>query len=438
MAPLVSDPFAVGCGSQAIKQIKAIDPELFAALRGELTRQHVQLEMIASENYTSLNVLLCQGSVLTNKYAEGLPGRRYYGGCEFVDVVENLARDRAKELFGAEFANVQPHSGSQANQAVYLALLDPGDTILSMSLDHGGHLSHGFAKNISGKLYNIVPYGVDPETERIDMDQVRALAIEHRPKLILAGFSAYSRLLDFEAFGRIARDVGAYLMADIAHIAGPIAAKLHPDPVPHCDLITTTTHKTLRGPRSGLIMGRKKFARKINSAVFPGLQGGPLMHVIAGKAVAFKEALTPEFREYQKQILENAKAVADGLASRGLRIVSGGTENHLMLVDLRPKEITGQEAEAVLERVGITVNKNLIPFDPRPPLEASGIRIGTPALTTRGMKQAEMDRIADVIVQAIDNRADEPVLQRLRRETTELCDAFPVYPGLQEQFGNVD
>jgi glycine hydroxymethyltransferase len=412
--------------------LKDYDPELFAAMSAELNRQQDELELIASENYTSLRVLQCQGSVLTNKYAEGLPGRRYYGGCEHVDVAENLARDRAKELFGAAYANVQPHSGSQANQAVYMALLEPGDTILSMSLDQGGHLSHGMAKNVSGKLYNIVAYGVDAESETIDMANVRSLAEKHKPKLILAGFSAYSRQLDFAAFAEIANDVGAYLMADIAHIAGLVAAKLHPDPVPHCDVITTTTHKTLRGPRSGLIMGRKKYAKKINSAVFPGLQGGPLMHVIAAKAVAFKEAAEDEFKAYSQQVIDNASTLADGLTAGGLRIVSGGTENHCMLVDLRAKDVSGHEAEGILERVGITLNKNLIPNDPRPPMETSGVRIGTPALTTRGMGETEMNTIAGMIVEALEAREDDAKLDGLRARTREICEAFPIYPELRE------
>lgn len=413
-----------------LNDLRRVDETIYDAIVGEVRREHVEIELIASENYVSRAVLDVVGAVITNKYAEGYPGRRYYGGCEFADIIETTAIERAKEIFGADHANVQPHSGSQANTAVYQACLDAGDTILSMSLDHGGHLSHGHPKNFSFKVFNIVQYGVDRDTERVDMEQVRSLAEEHRPKLIIVGASSYPRILDFEAFGEIARDVGALLLADIAHIAGPVAAKLHPDPVPHCDFITATTHKTLRGPRGGLILCRAKHRRAIDSGVFPGTQGGPLMHVVAGKAVAFKEALLPGFRSYQRQIIANAATMANTLADAGFRLVTGGTDNHLVVVDVRSRELTGIEATRVLDEVGITVNNNQIPFDPLPPTKSSGIRIGTPAMTTRGLQEAEMERLGQIIAEALDHPKDENRLRRLREETLDLADRFPVYPGI--------
>ena len=410
--------------------LEATDPELLAAVRDERRRQQEQIELIASENYVSPAVLAAQGSVLTNKYAEGYPGHRYYGGCEFVDVAEELARERAKKLFGAEHANVQPHSGAQANGAAYLALLKPGDTVLAMKLDHGGHLTHGAKFNFSGQFYRFVHYGVSPETEMLDYDAIAALAETHKPRLILAGASAYPRFIDFPRLRAIADSVGAYLMVDMAHIAGLIAAGVHPSPIPYCDVVTSTTHKTLRGPRAGLILCKAEHARKIDKAVFPGLQGGPLMHIIAAKAVAFAEALKPEFKTYAQAIVDNAQTLASRLAEGGLRLVSGGTDNHLMLVDVRGVNITGQEAEEVLERVGITVNKNLIPFDPAPPRVTSGIRLGTPAVTSRGFRQAEMETIADCIVRALHYPDDEKLHRRLRQVTRDLCARFPV-PGLE-------
>jgi glycine hydroxymethyltransferase len=401
------------------------DPAVWEAIEGERRRQQEGLEMIASENYTSPAVLAAQGSVLTNKYAEGYPGRRYYGGCEFVDQVERLAIERAKQLFGAEFANVQPHSGAQANMAVYFACLQPGDTMLAMDLAHGGHLTHGMRLNFSGKLYRVVGYTVHPETERIDFDQVARLAREHRPKLIVTGASAYPRQIDFGRFAEIARQVGALLMVDMAHIAGLVAARLHPDPVPVADFVTSTTHKTLRGPRSGFILGKEEWGQKINQAVFPGIQGGPLMHVIAAKAVAFGEALRPEFRQYARQIILNAQTLAEELLRAGFRLVTGGTDNHLILVDVTPRGLTGKLAEKALERAGITVNKNLIPFDKRPPLDPSGLRIGTPALTTRGMKEAEMRQIARWIDEVLREPDNETVLSRVREQVRELCRQFP-------------
>jgi glycine hydroxymethyltransferase len=401
------------------------DPAVWEAIEGERRRQQEGLEMIASENYTSPAVLAAQGSVLTNKYAEGYPGRRYYGGCEFVDQVERLAIERAKQLFGAEFANVQPHSGAQANMAVYFACLQPGDTILAMDLAHGGHLTHGMRLNFSGKLYRVVGYTVHPETERIDFDQVARLAREHRPKLIVAGASAYPRQIDFGRFAEIARQVEALLMVDMAHIAGLVAARLHPDPVPVADFVTSTTHKTLRGPRSGFILGKEEWGQKINQAVFPGIQGGPLMHVIAAKAVAFGEALRPEFRQYARQIILNAQTLAEELLRAGFRLVTGGTDNHLILVDVTPRGLTGKLAEKALERAGITVNKNLIPFDKRPPLDPSGLRVGTPALTTRGMKEAEMRQIARWIDEVLREPDNETVLSRVREQVRELCRQFP-------------
>jgi len=407
-----------------------IDPELLEAIKGERQRQLDQIELIASENYTSAPVLAVQGSVLTNKYAEGYPGHRYYGGCEYVDVAEELARQRAKKLFGAEHANVQPHSGSQANAAAYMALLQPGDKVLAFKLDHGGHLTHGHKINFSGHLYDFVHYGVDPETEQLNYDDIARMAREHKPRLIVAGASAYPRLFDFGRLREIADSVDAYLMMDMAHVAGLVAVGLHPDPVPYCDIVTTTTHKTLRGPRAGLILCKEARARAIDRAVFPGTQGGPLMHVIAAKAVAFQEALQPQFKVYQQAILDNAKTMANGLSQGGLRLVSGGTDNHLMLVDLRPANVTGQEAEDALHRAGITVNKNMIPFDPQPPRITSGVRLGTPAVTTRGFRQAEMKVVAESILSAIFNAKDESKLQEIRQTTAEMCARFPV-PGLE-------
>ncbi len=407
--------------------LEKVDPEIARAIMSETERQEYKLELIASENYVSEAVLEALGSVLTNKYAEGLPGRRYYGGCEFVDTAEDLARDRALELFGADAVNVQPHSGAQANMAVYFAAVEPGDTVLGMSLDHGGHLTHGSAVNFSGRLFNIVPYGVTEDTNLIDYEQVRKLAHEHNPKLIVVGWSAYPRDIDFAKFREIADETGALLMADIAHPAGLVVAGLYSNPVPHCDYVTTTTHKTLRGPRGGMIMMKEEHRKKINSRVFPGTQGGPLMHVIAAKAVAFKEALQPEFKEYQNQIVKNAKRLGECMSEGGLKLVSGGTDTHLMLVDLRDTELTGQIAEETLEQAGITANKNAIPFDPRPPAVASGIRIGTPAVTTRGMKEKEMEIISAFMREALNNPGNEKVLSRIKDDVRELCKKFPIY-----------
>ena len=407
--------------------LRSVDPEVWEAIQGEEAREEHKLVLIASENYASRAVLEAMGSVLTNKYAEGYPGRRYYGGCEYADAVERLAQERAKALFGAEHVNVQPHCGTQANMAAYFALLKPGDTLLGMALPHGGHLSHGARVNFSGKLYNVVTYGVRRDTGRIDYDEVRRLAREHRPRMIVVGASAYSRILDFAAFAEIAREVGAYLMADIAHIAGLVAAGLHPSPVPHADVVTTTTHKTLRGPRGGMILCKAEHAKAIDKAVFPCAQGGPLMHVIAAKAVAFKEALTPEFRDYQRQVVANARALAARLEEHGYAIVSGGTDNHLMLVDLRPAGITGAEAEEALDAAGITVNKNAIPFDERPPTVTSGIRLGTPIVTTRGMKEPEMEEIADLIHEVLTHRESPAVLGSVRERVEALCARFPAY-----------
>lgn len=404
------------------------DPDVARLMQQELDRQRNTLELIASENFTTAAVLGAAGSVLTNKYAEGYPGKRYYGGCEYYDQIESLAIRRAKELFGAEHANVQPHSGTQANMAVYFAMLQPGDTILGMELSHGGHLSHGHPLNYSGKYFNVIAYGVDPETEQVNYDTLADLAEQHKPKLILAGFSAYSRFLDFAKFRDVANSVGALLMADIAHVAGMVAVDLYPDPVPHCDFVTTTTHKTLRGPRGGLILCRETYAKDIDRATFPGVQGGPLMHIIAAKAVCFQQAGTPEFKKYQEQIVRNAKVLASQLIEEGLRIVSGGTDNHLMLVDLRPIGMTGKEAQNVLERVGITVNKNTIPFDPNPPMVTSGIRIGTPAVTTRGMREKEMRTIGHWIVEVLRHKDDETVLGQARAVIKELTTQFPLYP----------
>ncbi len=409
--------------------IEGFDPELAASMRAERERQEHHIELIASENYASPRVLEAQGSVLTNKYAEGYPGKRYYGGCEFVDVAERLAIERAKKLFGADYANVQPHSGSQANAAVYLALLKPGDTILGMSLDHGGHLTHGAKVNFSGKLFNAVQYGIRADNGEIDYDALEKQALECKPKMIIAGFSAYSRTLDFPRFRAIADLVGAYLMVDMAHVAGLVAAGCYPNPIPYADVVTTTTHKTLRGPRGGLILARAndELTKKFNSLVFPGTQGGPLMHVIAAKAVAFLEALQPEFKDYQRQVVVNAKAMANRMIERGYRIVSGGTDNHLFLIDLSNKDITGKDADAALGRANITVNKNSVPNDPRPPMVTSGLRIGTPASTTRGFKEAEVRQVADWIADVLDAEGAEATIERVRGEVVALCKRFPVY-----------
>jgi len=409
------------------RSLAEVDPDIAAAIAEEEQRLAYNLEMIASENFVSEAVLEAMGSVLTNKYAEGYPGKRYYGGCEFVDVAENIARDRAKQLFGCEHVNVQPHSGSQANMSVYLAALNYGDTILGMNLAHGGHLTHGHPLNFSGRSYKIVPYGVNAETEEIDYDELERLAHEHKPRLVLCGASAYSRIIDFERIGRIARDVGAYSMADIAHIAGLVAAGLHPSPIPHMDFVTTTTHKTLRGPRAGMVMCREQFQKEIDRAVFPTVQGGPLMHVVAAKAVCFKEAMEPGFKDYQTQVIANAKVLAESLADAGFRIVSGGTDNHVMLVNVFVRGITGAQAEKTLERAAITVNKNAIPFDTQPPMKASGIRIGSPALTTRGMKEAEMRQIAAWISETLAEPDSEAVQASIRSRVQALCEQFPIY-----------
>ena len=406
--------------------LKTIDPEIYEIIRHEIERQRNKLNLIASENYASRAVLQAQGSVMTNKYAEGYPGKRYYGGCEFVDMAENLAIERAKKLFGAEHINVQPHSGSQANMAVYFSMLKHGDTIMSMDLSHGGHLSHGSPVNFSGKLFNIIPYGVSRETRAIDYDSLMEIARKNKPKLIVSGASAYPRELDFKRFREIADEVGALLVADIAHIAGLVVAKIHCDPVPYADFVTTTTHKTLRGPRGGMIMCREEYAKEIDKSVFPGIQGGPLMHVIAAKAVAFKEAMSRDFVDYQTQIVKNAKKIANELAIRGNEIVSGGTDNHLMLVDLTPQNITGKDAEAKLGEAGIILNKNTIPFETRSPFITSGIRIGTPAATTRGMKEKEMVNIADAIDVVIKNMNDISRIKEVKRDILEMCNQFPI------------
>lgn len=408
-----------------LEYVKNTDPQIAEVIEKEIDRQNRNIELIASENCVTPAVMAAMGSPLTNKYAEGYPGKRYYGGCEIVDVAENLAIERAKELFGAEHANVQPHSGAQANMAVFFAALQPGDTVLSMNLSHGGHLSHGSPVNISGKYYNIVPYGVSEETEMIDYDEVRRLALENKPKLILAGASAYSRTIDFEKFSEIAKEVGAYFMVDMAHIAGLVAAGLHPNPVPYADFVTTTTHKTLRGPRGGLILCKEEYAQMINKAVFPGIQGGPLMHVIAAKAVCFKEALGSEFKSYQQQVAKNAKALADALTEEGFKLVSGGTDNHLMLVDLTNMDVTGKEAEKMLDEVRITVNKNTIPFETRSPFVTSGIRIGTPASTTRGMKEDDMRLIGKLIKKTLSDF--EANKAEVAAQVAELCAKYPLY-----------
>jgi glycine hydroxymethyltransferase len=407
------------------------DPEIARAIGDERHRQNSGLELIASENFVSLAVLEAAGSVLTNKYAEGYPGKRYYGGCEFVDVAESLAIARARELFGAEHANVQPHSGAQANMAVYFTLLQPGDTVLGMNLAHGGHLTHGHPLNFSGKLYKIVPYGVRQDDERIDYDEFERLAHEHRPKMIMVGASAYPRVFDFERIGAIGRAAGSPVVTDMAHIAGLVAARVHPSPVPHSDFVTTTTHKTLRGPRGGLILCRSQYAKDLDRTLFPGVQGGPLMHVIAAKAVCLKEAMDPGFVEYQRQIVANAKRLASGLSAQGFRLVSGGTDNHLMLVDVFSKGLTGKVAEAALGRAGITVNKNAIPFDKNPPMVASGIRIGTPAVTSRGMREPEMDTIAELVAAALATPDDEARLAGIKEQVEALCRKFPLYPERQ-------
>ncbi len=418
--------------TQAHAQFDAIaqtDPEVLPFMRAEVLRQQQTLELIASENHVSTAVMEALGSVFTNKYAEGYPGKRYYGGCENMDAVENLARDRAKQLFGCDHANVQPHSGSQANAAVLLAVLQPGDTILSLDLAHGGHLSHGLKVNISGLLYNIVSYGVDRKTEQFDFDVIEKLAKEHKPKLIISGASAYPRTIDFDRFSQIASDVGALHMADIAHIAGMVAVGLHPSPVPTAAFVTSTTHKTLRGPRGGLIMCQAEFAKKIDSRIFPGTQGGPLMHCVAAKAVAFQEALKPDFKVYQQQILNNAKALAEGLMAKGNRLVSGGTDNHLALLDLRPAypDVTGQQAEDWLGAAGIIVNKNMIPFDERKPTQTSGLRIGTPAISTRGLKEAEMTVLAGMIDRVLQSKGDSQTIEAVNSQVRDLCEQFPLY-----------
>ncbi|MBI5420388.1 MAG: serine hydroxymethyltransferase [Deltaproteobacteria bacterium] len=410
--------------------LKTVDPEIYEVIRRETERQAYGLELIPSENFVSGAVLEATGSVLTNKYAEGYPGKRYYGGCEFVDQAETLAIERAKKIFGAEHVNVQPHSGSQANMAVYLSVMNPGDTMLGMNLSHGGHLTHGSPVNFSGKLFKVIPYGVRSDTETIDFDQVRALALEHRPKLIVIGASAYPRTIDFAPFRRIADESGAMLMADIAHIAGLVAVGIHPNPVPYCEFVTTTTHKTLRGPRAGMILCREEMAKKLNSAIFPGIQGGPLMHVIAAKAVALKEAMRPEFKDYQVQIVRNAQAMAGAIARRGFRLVSGGTDTHLFLVNLKDTPQTGKDAQEALDRVAITVNKNTVPFETRSPFVTSGIRLGTPAVTTRGMKEREMERIGSLIADVLSAPGDPSVEKRVSAAVRDLCEDFPLYPDL--------
>ncbi|MER2261901.1 MAG: serine hydroxymethyltransferase [Psychrobacillus sp.] len=410
-----------------VEKIQSQDPAVFEAMLAEKKRQQSNIELIASENFVSEAVMEAQGSVLTNKYAEGYPGKRYYGGCEHVDVVEDIARDRLKEIFGAEHANVQPHSGSQANMAVYMTALQPGDTILGMNLSHGGHLTHGSPVNFSGIQYNFIEYGVNKETEMIDYEEVRSIALEHKPKMIVAGASAYSRTIDFAKFREIADEIGAYLFVDMAHIAGLVAAGLHPNPVPHAHFVTSTTHKTLRGPRGGMILTTEEFAKKIDKTIFPGIQGGPLMHVIAAKAVAFGEALQPEFKEYQKQVVANAKVLADSLTAEGVRIVSGGTDNHVMLLDVSALGLTGKVAEHVLDEVGITANKNTIPFDTSSPFITSGVRVGTPAVTSRGFKEEEMKEIASIIAKLLKNHEDAEVIAEAKERVQALTDQFPLY-----------
>lgn len=406
------------------ENLRSFDQEIMETIENEVNRQRNKIELIASENFVSKEVMEAMGSQLTNKYAEGYPGKRYYGGCEFVDVAENLARERLKKLFGAEHANVQPHSGSNANLAVYFAVLKPGDKVLGMNLSHGGHLTHGSPVNISGTYYNFVSYGVNKETEMIDYEEVREIARRENPRLIVAGASAYPRIIDFEKFREIADEIGAYLMVDMAHIAGLVAAGLHPNPVPYADFVTTTTHKTLRGPRGGAILCKEEYAKIIDKAIFPGIQGGPLMHIIAAKAVSFKEALKDSFKDYQHQVIKNAKALAESLKEKGFRLVSGGTDNHLILIDLRNKNITGRDAEHLLDEIGVTTNKNTIPFDPESPFITSGLRIGTPAITTRGMKEGEMEEIAEIIALTLDKTySREDIKERVK----SLCDRFPLY-----------
>jgi glycine hydroxymethyltransferase len=415
----------VGSGRE-MNELNQVDPGIFKAIQKEKKRQKNKIELIASENFVSEAVLETMGTVLTNKYAEGYPGARYYGGCEHVDIAENLARERAKELFGADHANVQPHSGSQANAAVYAAVLEYGDTVMGMDLTHGGHLTHGSPVNFSGKQFDFVAYGVDKETERIDYDQVMEMAKEHQPKLIVAGFSAYSRKIDFAKFREIADEVGAYLMVDMAHVAGLVAVGLYPDPVPHAEFVTTTTHKTLRGPRGGMVLCKEEFAKDIDKAIFPGLQGGPLMHIIAAKAVSFKEALEAEFNDYQQQVLDNAQVLANEIKAGGYKLVSDGTDNHLLLLDLSDKDITGLAAEEALDEVGITANKNTVPFETRSPKVTSGVRIGTPAVTTRGMKEDEMKKIAEFIIRVLNNIEDEAEKDKLKKEIKEFVSEFPL------------
>jgi glycine hydroxymethyltransferase len=417
------------------RSLSESDPEIARALANEATRQHEGLELIASENFVSLAVLEAAGSVFTNKYAEGYPGKRYYGGCEFADVVETLARDRAKEIFGAEHANVQPHSGSQANMAAYMALLQPGDSVMGLNLAHGGHLTHGHPLNFSGKMYKIIPYGVRKDTETIDYDEMEAIAIKERPKMIIGGGSAYARVIDFARMRQIADKVDAKLMVDMAHIAGLVAGGVHPSPVPHSHMVTTTTHKTLRGPRAGMVLCRQDFAAAVDKIIFPGIQGGPLMHIIAAKAVCFREALQPSFKDYAQQVVANARALAGKIMSEGFRIVSGGTDTHLMLIDVFAKGMFGSEAENALGQAGITVNKNAIPFDSNPPLKPSGVRIGTPALTTRGMKEKEMVQVGAWIVEALNHHKDAQTLARIRKQVLEMAEAFPLYPELRVTAG---
>jgi len=411
----------------SLEHLKLTDPEVFEAIQKEVERERDNIVLIASENYVSPAILEVQGSIFTNKYAEGYPGRRYYGGCEYADVVENLAIERAKDLFNAEHANVQPHSGTQANMAVYFSMLKPGDTILAMSLSHGGHLSHGASVNFSGTFYKIATYGVGRDTGYIDYEEVRRLSIKHKPKMIVAGASSYSRIIDFKIFSEIAKEVGAYFMADIAHIAGLVAVGLHPSPIPYADFVTTTTHKTLKGPRGGMIMCKEKYAKAIDKMIFPGIQGGPLVHVIAAKAVALKEAMSAEFRDYQAMVVRNAKRLADDLLKSGFKIISGGTDNHMMLIDLTNKGTTGKEAEEALCVAGITVNKNIVPYDTRPPTITSGIRLGTPCVTTRGMGEAEMTEIADIITSVIQSLHDVRSIKDLSKRVRVLCDKFPLY-----------
>ena len=427
-----SNPMSKNILSESI--LKDQDPEIYQAIRGEIHRQNENIELIASENFTSLAVLEATGSVLTNKYAEGYPSKRWYGGCECVDVVERLAVDRAKALFGAEHANVQPHSGTSANIAVFIALLESGSRILAMDLSHGGHLSHGHKMNFSGKFYDIISYGVSKKNEQIDYDEVEKLALEHKPKMLLLGASAYPRVIDFKRGREIADKVGALLMVDMAHFAGLVATGLHPNPVPYADIVTTTTHKTLRGPRAGLILCREQYAKAIDSAIFPGIQGGPLMHVIAAKAVALKEAMSQEFKDYSAQIVKNSKALAKAMADRGYRIVSGGTDNHLMLVDVKVKGFNGREVQDTLDRVKITVNKNMIPFDQESPFKGSGVRLGTPAVTTRGMKEAQMNEIANLIDETLKAPTDESNLDKVRAQVEAMTRKFPLYPELLEKY----